>query len=124
MIPVEKFIFVKAFSRMHIKKTIRYWDKAGTEGGGCRTAGVLMHDMKDGSVIIENVVKGQWGATNREMMIKQTAQTDRERSKEVEPYQVDPSIWIEQEGGSGGKESTENTIMNLSGFLLRRRIGK
>jgi predicted phage terminase large subunit-like protein len=87
---------------------VRYWDKAGTPGGGAYTAGVLMGKWA-GGYIVADVVRGQWGATEREKMIKQTAQTDRTRFGNVK-------IAIEQEGGSGGKESAENTIRNLAGF--------
>ncbi len=93
----------------HIKRKIRYWDKAGTDGGGARTAGVLMGLGVDDRWYVLDVVKGQWNASQREKVIKQTAQTD---GKEVH-------IWIEQEPGSGGKESAESTIKNLAGFTCR-----
>ena len=28
-------------------------------------------------------------------------------------------MWIEQEPGSGGKESAENTVINLAGFVIK-----
>jgi len=87
---------------------VRYWDKAGTDGGGAYTAGVLMGRDKDGVYYVLDVVRGQWGAAERERVIKQTAQTDGKRVH----------IWIEQEPGSGGKESAEATIRNLSGFRI------
>lgn len=87
---------------------VRYWDKAGTEGGGKFTAGVLMALAPDGRVCIEDVVRGQWSAATREPIIKQTAQADG------------PGVttWIEQEPGSGGKESADNTILNLRGHAI------
>lgn len=93
---------------------IRYWDKAGTEKGGKRTAGVLMLRTKDGQYIIEDVQLAQHGAVLREKLIKQTAITDAEKygSSGV-------TIWIEQEPGSGGKESAEATIRNLAGFVVK-----
>ena len=90
----------------------RYWDKAGTDGGGARTAGVLVGRDPDGLYTVLDVVKGQWGAMDRERIIKQTAQLDAER------YGDSVAIWIEQEPGSGGKESAENTIRNLDGFKI------
>ncbi|TPG76324.1 phage terminase large subunit [Pseudomonas arsenicoxydans] len=87
----------------------RYWDKAGTEGGGAYTAGVKMGRSKDGLWYVLDVVRGQWGATTREKTIKQTAETDSTRC----------DIWIEQEPGSGGKESAEGTIMRLAGYNIR-----
>lgn len=88
---------------------VRYWDKAGTEGGGCNTAGVKMAKGRDGYWYILDVVTGQWGATKRESVIKQTAQAD---GRGV-------AVWIEQEPGSGGKESAEGTIRNLAGFTIK-----
>lgn len=90
---------------------VRYWDKAGTEDGGKFSAGVLMGKRKNGRMLLANVQRGQWSANNRETVIKQTARADREAG-------YDPDIWVEQEPGSGGKESAENTVMNLSGFTV------
>ena len=106
MFPVENFQLVKAFNKNFILESIRAWDKAGSQDTGCYTAGVLMHKMKNGSFLIEDVVKGQWSAGKREAIIKQTAELD---GKNV-------AIWVEQEPGSGGKESAENTIKNLPGY--------
>jgi hypothetical protein len=54
-------------------------DKAGTEGGdGAYTAIVTMHKTKDGRFVIERVVRGHWGALERERMIKQVADDVRE----------------------------------------------
>lgn len=88
---------------------IRYWDKAGTDGDGAHTAGVLMGMDKDGTAYVINVVRGQWAAPQREKTIKQTADTD---GKSI-------TIWIEQEPGSGGKESAESTIKNLVGYKIK-----
>src|SRR5690606_41776666 len=78
-----------------IVEWVRYWDKAGTQDGGKRTAGVRMGRGPDGLFYITDCVTGQWNATNREAVIKQTAQVDGQ----------DVRVWIEQEPGSGGKES-------------------
>lgn len=88
---------------------VRYWDKAGTQDGGAFTAGVLMARDKDGVYYVEDVLRGQWGATERERVVRQTAEID---GKRVE-------IWVEQEPGSGGKESAEATIRGLAGFVIR-----
>lgn len=88
---------------------VRYWDKAGTQDGGAFTAGVLMARDSAGVYYVEDMLRGQWGATEREKIIKQTAELD---GKKVE-------VWIEQEPGSGGKESAEATIRNLAGFTVR-----
>lgn len=89
----------------------RYWDKAGTEDAGAYTAGVLLALTKDGVIYVEDVVRGQWSAYEREQIIRQTAELD------VSKYGLF-SIYIEQEPGSGGKESAEATIRNLGGFII------
>src|SRR5512139_3661629 len=61
-------------------------------------------------ITLAEVVTGQWEAAERESVIKQTAQIDAQRyDKEVE-------IGIEQEPGSGGKESAQNTVKMLAGY--------
>lgn len=109
MFQVDKIKIANAINKHHIVRSVRYWDKAGTEGGGCYTAGVLMHVMSDGGFLVADVIKGQWSAGKREAIIKQTAQVD---GKEV-------TVWVEQEPGSGGKESAESTIKNLAGFRVK-----
>ena len=92
------------------KKRIRFWDKAGTQGGkGAYTVGLLMGlDRKDRYWILD-VLRGRWSSEVREATIKQTAQIDG----------VEVMVGIEQEPGSGGKESMENTVRNLRGFIVR-----
>ena len=103
-------------NRAQILKSVRYWDKAGTAGGsGARTAGVLMHLMADQRAIVENVTKGRWSTGERENVIKQTAALDLQRCG-----RNGVEIWIEQEPGSGGLESAENTVKNLKGFDIHK----
>lgn len=111
--PIERIQIVNSFDRSMIKRSIRYWDKAGTADAGAYTAGVLLHYLKDGIIVIEDVRRGQWNAFDRERIIKQTAQIDTqycERGKFA--------IWIEKEPGSGGKESAERTIVNLAPYPI------
>jgi predicted phage terminase large subunit-like protein len=89
---------------------VRYWDKAGTEGGGCYTAGVLMARSSEGRYYLLDIVRGQWSAGNREKIIKDTAERDG----------TGVNVWLEQEGGSGGKESAENTIIGLAGYYAQK----
>lgn len=96
-------------NRSLILRSVRYWDKAGSVDKGCMTAGVLMHELKDHTIVIADVRKGQWGALEREQRIKSTAAEDGHRVK----------VWVEQEPGSGGKESAENTIRGLAGFVVK-----
>jgi len=111
-IPREGKLFKTECSRiidalpLGVVRSVRYWDKAGSEGRGCYTAGVRMHLLKDGRVCVSDVKREQLSYDAREKLIKQTAELD---SKQV-------SIWLEQEGGSGGKESAQRTVRMLSGF--------
>lgn len=116
MFPVEQFQIVKAINKDLIVQSVRYWDKAGSEpkknkvNKGARTAGVLMHKLRNGKFLITDVVRGMWLASAREERIKQTAELDG----------VGVKVWVEQEPGSGGKESADNTITNLAGFSIRK----
>jgi predicted phage terminase large subunit-like protein len=86
---------------------IRYTDKAGTQDGGAYTAGVKIgRDEVTGLFYVAHVVRGQWSAMQRENVIKTQAALDG----------PDCEQWIEQEPGSGGKESAQNTVLNLAGF--------
>jgi len=114
-----------------IEESVRYWDKAATAGGGDYTCGALMHRMKrkyDGpQYIIEDMERGQWSSTKRNQKIRQTAVRDKNKFGE------NIVNWIEQEPGSGGKESAEITIRELAGFRVKtetkqpstgQRVGK
>jgi predicted phage terminase large subunit-like protein len=90
------------------KRKIRFWDKAGTRGGGAFTAGVLMGQDMDDRFWVLHVLKGQWDAGLREKIIKQTAVGDGRNVV----------VGIEQEPGSGGKESAQATVKNLAGFVV------
>lgn len=89
-------------------KTVRSWDKAASEDGGDWSVGVLMGTDHKGDTWILDVRRGQWGANKREAWIRQTAEWDGEKVEVV----------LEIEGGSGGKESGENTVRNLAGFPI------
>ena len=89
-------------------RKVRYWDKAGTRGAGCYTAGVLLGVDKNKCFWILDVIRGQWDAYDRERIIRLTAEAD---GRPVE-------IGIEQEPGSGGLESAQNTVRNLAGFTV------
>ena len=117
LFPIEKFEIVggkgtkPAPGPKDIKRTVRYWDKAGTEGGGAFTCGVLMHQLHNKKFYVSDVRRGQWSALDRENYIKQTSIIDRN----AYPFY---KIYVEQEPGSGGKESSESTIRNLAGFTV------
>lgn len=99
----------KSLKGNHLVERIRYWDKAGTTDAGCYSAGPLLGIDKNGHYWILDMVRGQWNYTKRELNMKQTAQVDG----------VSVRIGIEQEPGSGGKESAERTVSNLAGFRVK-----
>lgn len=90
-------------------RRVRYWDKAGTADGGDYTAGALLAKDADGVIYVCDVVRGQWSALQRERIIRQTAELDG----------PGVPIWVEQEPGSGGKESAQSTIRALAGWTVR-----
>jgi predicted phage terminase large subunit-like protein len=99
----------------HIVQTIRYWDKAATKEKvnvkkrqGAYTAGVKISLLFNGRWIISDVKRGRWDSHERERIIKETAITDG----------VGVIVWVEQEPGSGGKDSAQGTILNLAGFKV------
>lgn len=109
--PIERFQLVPNVDRSQIRKTVRYVDKAATEGGGAYTAMVLMHKLSDGRYAVSDVRHGQWSALDREQRLEQTARVDAVNFPRYE-------VVVEQEPGSGGKESAESTIRRLSGLKV------
>lgn len=94
-----------------LMRFVRYWDKAGTKDAGAYTAGVLLAEYQ-GVYYVVDVVMGQWEAAQRERVISQTLAADAAAHGHVETY-------IEQEPGSGGKESAEATIKNNAGYVVK-----
>lgn len=92
---------------------VRYWDKAGTaeedNPAAAFSAGVKMgrHPVT-GLFYVAHVVRGQWNAGQRERVIQNTAKLDGPACTQ----------WVEQEPGSGGKESAQSTVLNLAGFAV------
>ena len=97
-----------------VAERIRYWDKAGSEGKGDYSVGVLMAKAHDGIYYIEDVQRGQWSSLQRNQIMLQTAQLDQARCANYGGV----ATWVEQEPGSGGKESAEATMRLLSGFVV------
>jgi predicted phage terminase large subunit-like protein len=92
-------------------RALRYWDKAGTKDGGDYTVGALIAE-RDRMWFVLDVVRGQWGFHEREQVIQTQAKVDE---KNFPDYQV----IVEEEGGSGGKESAARTIKMLAGFRVK-----
>ena len=90
---------------------VRFWDKAGTEGGtGARTAGTLIGMTKDKQFIVLDCIADRWSTDFREKMIRDIAEIDDDGDCVYK-------VVVEQEPGSGGKESAEHSLMNLMGFI-------
>lgn len=89
---------------------VRYWDKAGTDEKdnpeAAYSVGLLMSITRDGAFYVEDVVRGQWSNLDRNKVMRHIAQLDGDGV----------SVWVEQEPGSGGKESAENSVRLLAGF--------
>jgi predicted phage terminase large subunit-like protein len=113
MFQIDNIPVIEAMpARVNITKTVRYWDKAGSEGTGAYTVGTKMCRLKSGKWIIIDVVRGQWSSEKREKIIRQTAEADG----------YNTTVYIEQEPGSGGKESAMSTVRNLEGFACYRDL--
>jgi predicted phage terminase large subunit-like protein len=110
ILPIEKLLIIPVIDRGQIVESVRYWDKGGDGADGAYTAGVLMHKLHGGRFVIDHVVRGHWAVHEREQKIMMFAALDRKNIKGS--YQ----IIIEQEPGSGGKESAEATLRALAGF--------
>jgi predicted phage terminase large subunit-like protein len=111
-LPIEKLQVLHFFDRANIISSVRYWDKGGSVGkDAAYTAGVLMHKMNDSTFVIQHVARGRWSSLDREQRMREYAEADKKFSKNY-------MIVVEQEPGSAGKESTENTIRNLAGFRV------
>ncbi len=91
---------------------VRYWDKAGTLDGGDHTAGVLM-GRKNKKYYVVDVVRVRLDSEKRNAVMLQVAQMDNRE------YGNKLVTWVEQEGGSGGKESAEITVQLLAGFRVK-----
>lgn len=97
------------------ERVVRFFDKAGTSGGGAYTVGVKMGVTKEKHYWVLDVIRVQFDSGARETLIRRTAIKD---GKGV-------IVGVEQEPGSGGKHSSQSTVANLSGFTTRVvKVGK
>ncbi|EOF9496145.1 TPA: terminase, partial [Neisseria gonorrhoeae] len=72
--------FVKALPAGNIR-WVRAWDLASTANGGDYTAGGRLGVTEDGRYIIANVVRGRYGADERDRILRNTAQKDGVKTK-------------------------------------------
>lgn len=119
---VENLIPVPGWPHLHeLDRVVRYWDKAATQGGtGAETAGVLMARNKiTNRTIILDVVHGRWESNAREQQIQLTSHQDLRRLGLNQGASGRYAVRVEQEPGSGGKDSALWTVRNLSGFNVQ-----
>lgn len=114
VLPIERLRILPVLDHAKIASSIRYWDKGGAtnSGDGAYTAGVLMHKMIDGAFVIAQVARGRWAVAERERRMRTYSESDRNLCGGS--YR----IYVEQEPGSAGQESVENTIRNLISFSV------
>src|SRR5262249_45290377 len=116
MFPVSKIQTLPYWDVNTVQSSVRFWDKAGTVGEyAAYTAGALLHKLRDGRFLIGHMARGHWSALEREERIKYLANQDRTM---LGGYAASYEVGVEQEPGSGGKESAEETIRNLAGFIV------
>ena len=99
--------FVKALPAGNIR-WVRAWDLASTANDGDYTAGGRLGVTEDGRYIIANIVRGQYGADERDRILKNTAQKDGVKTK----------ISIPQDPGQAGKSQTLYLTRQLAGFSV------
>lgn len=113
----EWWRYVEAAPREDMK-WFRYWDKAGTGEDEAYvertpyTVGVLVGRSRAGIYYVADVKRGQLSSAKRNKLIQNTAFEDEEEYGKV-------TTWLEQEPGSGGKESAEISTKQLAGFVVR-----
>lgn len=106
----EQFGLVDAAPRE--ARRVRYWDRASTPGSGKYSAGVLLAMDDRGIVYVEDVVRGQWSYQDRNEIMTQTAEIDRRK------FGGEVVVWTEQEGGSAGKEVSQQIVAMLAGHPI------
>jgi len=91
-----------------IRRRVRYYDKAGTEGGGAYTAGPCMSLGEDGLIHVEHVARGQWESYRRDEEIVRIGKQDQQYRPGV------TVIWHYQDPGSAGVDSAKATNAKLA----------
>lgn len=100
---------------LKIVARVRYWDLAATEGDGDWTAGALLGRTGDRQTWVEDLVRGQWGPTERDRKILATTRADPPGTHQV----------FEQEPGSAGVTVRQSLAKLLEGFPVEsiRSVG-
>lgn len=92
---------------------VRYIDKAATVGeDACYSAMVLLAKHRNGTFFVEDVVRGQWKPYERNKILGEVF------DKDYRKYQGTVINYIEQEGGSAGKEVNDDLIRAFSKYPI------
>lgn len=91
-------------------RSVRAWDTAATAGDGDWTAGVkIAGPDSTGRWYVEHVVRGQWDTSERNAIMRATAVSDG----------VEVQQFVQQEGGSGGKDAAQYIVRLLAGYRVK-----
>lgn len=108
IVPRDEF-HVKNFRRV-----VRAWDKAGTDGAGCNTAGGLLGEDIDGNIWILDMVADQWGTDEVERQISLWCKLDEAKYTRQKAETV-----FEREGGASGIQAANETVRRNKAFRIK-----
>lgn len=103
----NKLVFVNALPAGNIR-WLRGWDLASTANDGDYTAGAKIGVLEDGRFVIAHIERGQYGADERDHVLKNTATRDG----------VQTRISIPQDPGQAGKSQVLYLTRQLAGFSV------
>ena len=113
--PIEKLTTLPMLDRAQIlKSTCATGTRPAPKDGGAYTAGALMHMMQGQAASSSST---SCAVNGRRSSARRRSSSGREKDRaNCKPGAYE--VGVEQEPGSGGKESAENTIRNLAGFKV------
>jgi len=106
----KNILYTSCVSNPETVFRIRSWDLAATEKNGCYSVGCLMcYDTLSRSIVLEDVIEGQWGALDGDNILISTAKNDG------------PSTYliIEAEAGSESIRWQRYIIEQLRGYNIQ-----
>jgi len=115
--PAEGAYFKRAWFRLvdarpaAVTMRVRRWDLASTENGGDWTVGVLMAKLRDGSYLVEDVIRIQQRPKGVEATILNTAKLDADRGR--------VRVVLPQDPGQAGVAQRDAYAKLLTGFDVR-----
>lgn len=110
MFPADRWALAPMVNHeWRVKRWVRGWDLAATDGGGDWTVGALMGQTADGRFVVADVVRGQWSAAEVRDRIRTTADADPPGTLVVLP----------QDPGQAGKAQAQQYAAMLAGHAVR-----